>query len=254
MRRRGNVRNRRSGLTALRGPAAIAVALVVGARTAVGIDAAGWLAAGGVLTYWWSSRRQAAAIESTRLAERRARAEWLHDTVCAEIRVARLKAADPSLDRSGFDRLLGELEHRVRLQQLDDAMDAGFVRLSEIVQPFIRRLQDHGVAVLAAPAFGESRVEVDDVVGRRLRHTLSVLVNNAILAGARGVSLRVALVGSIVEVEVADDAGGFDLCEVPAGRALDMLASEVRSLNVVAATHGEGVVVKVLIDTLSTTR
>lgn len=194
------------------------------------------------------SRRAARMVETTRNSERRARAEWLHDTVCAEIRVARLRIADDAIDRRGLDQVLADLEHRVRLQQLDDSMVTGRVRLSEVVQPFIRRLQDHGVAVTKAPTFGESRFEIDEAVGRRLRHTLSVLVNNAILAGARGVSLRVELVGSIVEVEVADDAGGFDLHQVPAGRALDMLAGEVRSLNVEAGRHGEGIVVKVLID------
>lgn len=225
---------------------AVAVGLVSGdARWPVSVMSA---SVAGVCVSVVGSRRTSRLVEATRNTERLARAEWLHDTVCAELQVARLKIAAGAIDRRGLDGVLADLEHRVRLQQLDDSMVAGRVRLSEVVQPFIRRLQDHGVAVTKAPTFGESRFEIDESVGRRLRHTLSVLVNNAILAGARGVSLRVELVGSIVEVEVADDAGGFDLHQVPAGRALDMLAGEVRSLNVEAGRHGEGIVVKVLID------
>ena len=92
--------------------------------------------------------------------ERRMRAHWLHDDVLSEIRLASLRLADTD-DPATVQRELGDLDHRLRLRQLDDLMATGRVHLYEILQPHLRRAQALGVRCTAVPSLEDTEHHVD---------------------------------------------------------------------------------------------
>jgi signal transduction histidine kinase len=56
---------------------------------------------------------------------------------------------------------------------------------------------------------------------------VSVVTANAVAAGATRLAIRIASDDASVSLVVTDDAGGFDLDEVPAGRGLWQLREEL---------------------------
>ena len=120
-----------------------------------------------------------------------------------------------------------ELESSLRLRQLDEALASDRAQLAEVLQPYVRLAQDHGVDVVEVPRFGEAHIPVTGTTGRLIKRALGVLVPNAIAAGAGQLAFRIATTPNGFAVEVEDDAGGFDLGSVPAGRALDALLRDL---------------------------
>ena len=159
-------------------------------------------------------RRAALAEGHKRLAY------WIHNAVTTPLRDMRLRLQAGELEPAAIVAALERSEHELRLRQIDEVLATGTIELAELLQPHVRRAQESGVVITEVPRFGESGVTVEGEVGRLVHRALDVLVPNAIAAGARQLAFRVTNDPEVVTLEVEDDAGGFDLAEVPAGRAL----------------------------------
>lgn len=188
-------------------------------------------------------RNRRDAEQAVREQERRERAHWIHDDVCAELRTVRLRLDAAALGPDEVGRALGDLDHRLRLRQLDEQMASGDVRLAEVVQPFVRMLQDRGIELSDVPRFDSANAVLDESTATLVRRSVSVLTSNALNAGAGRVGVRCTVDDDTVGIEVEDDAGGFRLDEVPAGRGLDGIRRDATSLAVDA--RGEMTIVRV---------
>jgi len=202
----------------------------------------------------WSRQLRSDVESAVRSEERRERAHWLHDDVCADLRLLRLQLEAGRIAPGEVAEALGDLDHQLRLRQLDELMGSGRVRIAEVIQPFLRRLQERGVALDDVPRFGDAAQELDERSARHLRHALGVLVGNSIEAGARSMRIRCEPSAGHLVLTVADDAGGFDLSLVPAGRGLDSLRSELGAAALEARREGAGTAVRVLIPTRTNDR
>ncbi|HEX8804606.1 MAG TPA: hypothetical protein VF743_10440, partial [Acidimicrobiales bacterium] len=103
----------------------------------------------------------------------------------------------------------------------------GEAQLAELLQPYVRLAQDHDVTVVEVPRFEEAAITVHSDAGWLVQRALGVLVPNAIAAGAQHLAFRVSSGRDGFAIEVEDDAGGFDLAHVPAGRGLDGLQRDL---------------------------
>lgn len=159
--------------------------------------------------------------------ERQHRIHWLHDDVLSEIRITAMRVRSDGATPEHAARELDELDHRIRLRQLDEVFLGGPVRLAEILQPHLRRLQSLGVDLVAVPSLDVVGRRVDEVAGRRFGRAVAVLTSNAVNAGARTVAVGVRADHDRVELTVTDDAGGFDLDRAPAGRGLHLLRDDL---------------------------
>jgi signal transduction histidine kinase len=164
---------------------------------------------------------------SARLNEHRERAHWIHDDVCSELRFVRIQVEQDALDGSAVSAALDELDHRLRLRQLDELLETGVVRVADVVQPFVRTMQDRGIRISDVPRFDEANMLLKEKPAKLLRRSLSVLVSNGLQAGAGEMGIRCLVQPPHLVVEVEDDAGGFDLDSTPQGRGLDSLRSEL---------------------------
>lgn len=202
------------------------VALHVGLLVAV-LTAIGLMALSDQLRREFEGARALAAVQ-----ERRHRAHWLHDDVLAEVRLTslRLQNGDRSTDETIAD--LDELDHRLRVRQIDELFASGDTRLADILQPHVRRAQTRGVRFTAMPSLDAAGRRVDERVGRLFGRAVSVLLSNAVNAGAKSLALGLEVDDTAVTVRLADDAGGFELAEAPAGRGLDTLAADLGRHNV----------------------
>jgi signal transduction histidine kinase len=190
-------------------------------------------------------RHRSADQQAVREQERRERAHWIHDDVCAELRLVRLQLDSHLIDTSDVAISLGDLDHRLRLRQLDEQMASGTVRLAEVVQPFARMLQDRGIELTDVPRFDTANVVMEPDTATLVRRSISVLTSNALHAGATRIGLRALVADDAISVEVEDNAGGFVLSDVPPGRGLDTLRHEVVSLGVRTTSDGSSVTVRV---------
>jgi hypothetical protein len=121
--------------------------------------------------------------------------------------------------------------------------------VAELLQPHVRWAQEREVEVTEVPRFADPTVAIDGEVGRVVNRALEVLVPNAVAAGATHLAFRVVLAPDDVTVEVEDDAGGFDLTHIPAGRALHALQQELGAGRVtcISTDKGSKVAVKVAV-------
>ena len=165
----------------------------------------------------------AAIVTSIDAQERRRLAHWIHDDVCADIRGVRMRFAATPLDAADLARELDELDHRLRLRQLDEVIAGGSVAAAEILQPYVRRAQHQGVAVTEVPRLEASCLELGRREADLLRRSVAGLIANAVNAGATAVAIRLRSTQDTVVLEVEDDAGGFSLADVPAGRGIESL-------------------------------
>ena len=102
------------------------------------------------------------------------------------------------------------------------------MQVAELVQLQVRRAEDQGVRVVRGPPVRRGRRRPSTArSGRLIQRALDVLVPNAIAAGARELGFAITTDDGGVVVEVEDDAGGFHLAAVPAGRALDGLQRDL---------------------------
>jgi len=210
-----------------------------------------WLSAVIGLAMVHTFQTAAVHFEGERLAHRwqwqaeehRRRAHWIHDDVCAELRYVRIRVEQGELGSGALGPVLDDLDHRLRLRQLDELMESGSVRLAEVVQPFLRTMQDRGVRIVDVPGFDVSDRRLASSAARRLRRVLGVAVPNALQAGATSLGIRIRVDGAILRVEVEDDAGGFDLDATPPGRGLDGLRDELGEAAIVVRRSEHGSIV-----------
>lgn len=208
----------------------VAFGRIDGGRTAalvVGALVLSWVLAA---TVRFALRRHGQAIEHERLeadaAERRRRANWIHDELLSELRLARLRLESA---RGGTEQALSELvdiEHRLRIRQLDAELEAGGTRLAEIVQPFVRMVTGAGCRVAGVPSAEIAGTWIGTRAGYELKRFFGVAVPNAILAGATLVVFEIEPDGRHLVVRIRDDAGGFDPRDSPTGRGRERLARE----------------------------
>jgi signal transduction histidine kinase len=167
--------------------------------------------------------QQAAKEAEVRERERLMRAHWLHDDVLSEVHLSTLRlksAADVDAARAELE----DLDHRLRLRQLDEVIRGGEPHLYEILQPHLRRAQSLGLQVYRVPPLEVTERRVDQDAARLVHRVVSVLTSNAINAGATRLGLDLLpLDRDRIVITVTDDAGGFDLDAVPAGRGLSNL-------------------------------
>lgn len=165
--------------------------------------------------------------DALRGSDGRRRAEWIHDYLLSEVsHTILVLQARPRVDREAVAHLHG-VDHRLRMVQLDELMSAGPTRVASILQPHLRWAEAHGLRIDRTPTSEDVSARVDADTGRMLSHVLSVLLSNAVNAGAGAVGLEVSVRVHEVTVALHDDAGGFDLAEVPAGRALEELRTDL---------------------------
>jgi hypothetical protein len=159
----------------------------------------------------------------------RARAHWLHDDVSGELRLVRLKLETGKLAEGEVAAELAALDHRLRVRQLDELLRSGAVQVAEIIQPYVRLAVEHGATVVETPRFDDASMVLDEPCGRTMQRAVAILVGNALHAGATTIAIRTRLgaADGQVVLEVEDDAGGFAMDDVPAGRGLDSLRREL---------------------------
>jgi signal transduction histidine kinase len=168
-------------------------------------------------------------------------AHWLHDDLTTSLRSMHLRLRTARIDTEGVAAELERLDHRLRLRQLDEMLATGTVQLAQILQPYVRLAQAHGVDVVDVPRFDEASTTLDGPAGRMVQRALGVLVPNAISAGATELAIKVATDDPAqLSIEVVDDAGGFDLAKAPAGRGLDGLRTELGDRNLTCVATGRG--------------
>ncbi len=187
---------------------------------------------------------RAAVAEAAADAHRRS-AHWLHDDVSSALKLTELRIRQGSAEREAIADALAELDHRIRLRQLDELYMSGSVRLAEVLQPYVRNAQTQGVDVREVPTFDDASTLVDEPVGRLFGRAVSVLTNNALLAGSTELGYRITSTDEAITLRVTDNAGGFDLREAPAGRGLWQLAHEIGTDSIGVAPDGAGSAVTV---------
>ena len=164
--------------------------------------------------------------EAARDLHRRS-AHWLHDDICARVRMTTLQVQRGTDSPDDLVGMLDELDFALRLRQLDELIGSGSVRLAEVVQPFLRRAQQHGLVVERVPSYETASTVVGPDTGRQLRHAAAILTANAINAGATRLALDIVVHGTAIELTISDDAGGFDSAHLPVGRGLWSLREEL---------------------------
>lgn len=184
-----------------------------------------------------------AILAEIREEENRRRAHWLHDDVCAQLRLITLRLQTGTTDGDEIVRLLDDLDHQIRLRQLNELSAAGKVTVAEVLQPYIRRAQNLGVRIDSVPAFDEAAVELDECEARQLARAAGVLSSNAMNAGATALRFEVTSVAGELRLTVADDGPGLRADEVPAGRGLWTLGRELApgGISVLDADSGAAV-------------
>jgi hypothetical protein len=111
----------------------------------------------------------------------------------------------------------------------------------------VRLAQDHGVEVVEVPRFDDVGITVHGRTGHLVQRALGVLVPNALAANASRLGFRIGVEANEIVVEVEDDAGGFDLASIPAGRGLDGLRRDLGPGRVTCERVADGSRVRVTI-------
>lgn len=166
-------------------------------------------------------------VAALRSAIHRDHAHWLHDDVCSELGYLRLRLQDGSADPATLRSSLDELDHRLRIRQIDEILEGGPARLGEIMQPYLRVAQTNGVELTDVPTYETGAMLLPPEAGRRVQRAMGVLTANAIQAGAGRLAIRTWLEPGGLVVEVEDDGGGFDVSRRIPGRGLDSLARDL---------------------------
>jgi signal transduction histidine kinase len=181
--------------------------------------------------------------DEQRSEEHHRRAHWIHDDVCADIRGLRLKVTGQAMSPLEVEKELEELDHRLRLRQLDEVIAGGTATAAEVLQPYLRKLQHQGILLTTVPHFDESAYEVHGATAEFLQRCAAGLTSNAVAAGATAVGFRLHSDHTFLALTVTDNAGGFRLDQSPAGRGLSRLAMDLRpgSLSVEQIVGGSAV-------------
>ena len=180
-------------------------------------------------------------------AEHRQAAHWLHDDVSSELKLVQLRLRGSGLTAEEVAQQLFDLDHSLRLRQLDELFASGSVNLAEILQPFVRRAQSQGLEITDVPTFDDASTTVDTQAGRRFARAVSIVTGNAIAAGATRLAISVASDDDYITLVVTDDAGGFQLDDVPAGRGLWQLRQDLDGGDIDVDSNDTGSTVSVRI-------
>lgn len=165
--------------------------------------------------------------EQVRERERLKRAHWLHDDVLSEVHLSTLRLKSVG-DLDAARAELEELDHRLRLRQLDEVMRGGEPHLYEILQPHLRRIQSLGIHLYRVPPLELTNRRTDSETAQMFHRVVSVLTSNAINAEATRLAIDLFEVDDgDISLTVTDDAGGFDLGAVPPGRGLANLIADL---------------------------
>lgn len=194
---------------------------------------------------------EAVRLEAVRDEHRRS-AHWLHDDICAQLRLVTLKLHRGTTEASEVVGMLDELDFSLRLRQLDELLQSGSVRLAEVLQPFVRNAQNHGTTVERVPTYEIASAVVDRATGSMVRRAASVLTSNALNAGATRLTFEISVDNDVIEVALVDDAGGFETAAITAGRGLWSLAHELGPDQVTIERVADGSRVSVRIPRYST--
>ena len=197
-------------------------------------------------------RAEATGLEAVRIStvrdEHRRSAHWLHDDIASRLRVVslRLQHDEPSIPE--IAALLDDLDFQLRLRQLDELLSGGRVRLAEVLQPYVRRAQSHGVTVERVPSFETASEQVDVETGQMFRRAAAILTSNSLNAGARHISFDVKVHHDAISLAVTDDAGGFELSEISQGRGLWALRTDLGQDHVRVTPTANGSTVEIVIE------
>ena len=183
---------------------------------------------------------RADAIADVIEAERRQRAHWLHDDVCAQLRLVSLKVQTHAATQDEVVALLDDFDHQLRLRQLDELCGSGRAKVAEVLQPYIRHAQNQGVTIEEVPGFEDAAAILSEQSARLTARAASVLTSNALNAGSTAISYRLHSNGGYLVLTVADNGPGFRLADVPYGRGLSSLIDDLRpgGIEVATATNG----------------
>ena len=173
------------------------------------------------------TREHEAVALATSGAVHRRSAHWLHDDICAQLRLVSLRVQAGGAEMSEVEAMLDDLDYQLRLRQLDELFESGSVRIGEILQPYVRRAQNHGVAIDHVPSFEEASLIVSTLVGRTFARVFAIFTSNALNAGAHHISYEVQGSSGSITIAVIDDAGGFPSAALPIGRGLWSLQQEL---------------------------
>jgi len=179
-----------------------------------------------------------AALADSIEDERRQRAHWLHDDVCAELRLVSLKLQTDVATKEEVVGLLNDFDHRLRLRQLEELFGAGRVRLVEVMQPYIRHAQNHGVRIDGVPGFKHSAITLNEREARWAARAVSILTSNCLNVGATVISYDAQVADGMLHLIVSDDGPGFNLSDIPLGRGLWTLSDDLKPGGV-AVTPGD---------------
>jgi hypothetical protein len=180
------------------------------------------------------------------------RANWIHDDVLGALRLARVRVERGETSPEALVAELDGIEHRLRLKQVDEVIRTGHASIAEILQPFLRMARSHGVELTRVPSYETGALRVNESTGKLLKRAFSVPMTNAVLAGARSLSVAVLRDGDTVVIEVRDDAGGFEASEEHQGRGLSSLQSELGEGSVLIASADGGTTVTCRVDLSAT--
>ncbi len=175
---------------------------------------------------------QCRAVTEASSFEHRRSAHWLHDDLCAQLRLVSIKVQSGGATMAEVEAMLDDLDHQMRLRQLEEILESGTIRIAEVLQPYLRRAQNHGVHIDSAPSFDDVSLIVSAEIGREFSHAAAVLTSNALNAGATNISFEVRLSPGYVTLVVIDDAGGIDITDLPIGRGLWTLREDLGRDNV----------------------
>lgn len=194
------------------------------------------------------SRREADRLHMV-ASERAHRAHWIHDDVLSEVQVASLRIASGTSTPSEILNELRELDHRLRLRQLDETFSGGEVHIYDILQPHLRRAQALKVNLLHVPSHEITKRCISEPDGRLLGRAIAVLTSNAINAGATQLSVDLIPVEgtSRVVLRVTDNAGGFDIRSIPEGRGLSSLIHDLGPGNLDRGDSQDGSIISVFL-------
>jgi hypothetical protein len=187
------------------------------------------------------------AARSAASDEHRRAAHWLHDDICADLRLVAIRVQDQHPGLTEVTEMLDDLDHRLRLRQLEELLESGSVRLAEVLQPYVRRAQNHAT-IGVVPTFDEASLIVDGRTGRLFGRAASVLTSNALNAGATLVSFAISSTQRDVSIAVTDNAGGFPTKDLPYGRGLWSLQADPQVRSVAITDCPGGSQVRVTID------
>ena len=160
--------------------------------------------------------------------EHRRRSHWLHDDVLSLVTGVQMKLERDDLSQAEVARELGELDHQLRLRQADEQLRSGSATLGQLVQPYLRQAQNMGVRLVETPTSETASLRFAVAQARRAQRVLGVTIPNSVQAGATTIAVRFNAGPRHLDIEVEDDAGGFDVDHLPAGRGLSVLIEELR--------------------------